>query len=336
MPVHETLPLQPEDKLKLRRQLYAMLMFPIVVIGIFWVFLSFMFNSGFADDSFGIYMMMAFSVLFFGVIVYMISSTAIDLKRGSKTRVTGKITDKRMHWSTTGDRPGYGHKKRSHTRRSYYLYIDGNEFSVEYPYYSQARIGTTVQLDRAPKSGTTLGLEVVGQLDDGDSEPSENDGESHLEKHVPHARYTQRDHEALKRMWKTGIKARFVRSSPFIVISFVLILSGFWSFVVVLFPLWVVPLYQGIKWYRSYRNFIKNKDGSYKRGVATIVEDKYARTSNRYSSSNRVVLTAGPLVVDTALYDKLSVGDKVILYKTQYGNQPLSLVLTNGEEVHLV
>ncbi|MBA4743728.1 MAG: hypothetical protein H2058_00590 [Muricauda sp.] len=336
MPKLETLPLEHRDKTKLRRQLYGMLLFPVVVIGIFWLFLSFMFNSGFADDSVGVYMMVAFSVLFFSVIAYIIASTAIDLKLGLKSRVSGKITDKRMHWATTGDRPVYGHKTRTRTRRSYYVYIDNEEFSVDYSYYSKARIGAEVQLDRAPKSGITLNLHVLGQVEDAHVAQKLDEEEKFLEKHIPHTRYTPKDYEALHRIWKTEIKKRLVRSSPFITIGLLMIISGFWSFVVLLFPIWVVPLFQFYRLYVAYRNYNRNKERSHKRGVPSIVEDKFALTSNRYANSNRIILTSGPLLVSSTLYDKLFIGDKVLVYKTQYGNVPLSIVLPNGEEVYLV
>lgn len=336
MPTLETLPLEHGDKTKLRRQLYGMLLFPIVVIGIFWSFLSIMFNSSFANDAFGIYMMMAFSVLFFGVIAYIIASTAIDLKRSVKTRISGRVTDKRLHKSTVRDRPVHGRRNRTKTRSSYYIYIDNDEFAVDYSCYSKARVGTEVQLDRAPKSGITLDLRVVRQVDETNGIQKEDEEEKHLEKHVPHARYSPKDHEVLNRKWNAEIKNRLVKSSPFIAIGFLLIINGFWSFVVVLFPLWAVPLYQGYRLYAVYRNYNRNKNRSYKRGVPAVVEDKFTHTSNRHSNNNRIVLTAGSLLVNTVLYDNLSVRDKVILYKTQYGNIPLSIVLPNGEEIHLL
>lgn len=336
MPTLETLPLEQGDKTKLRRQLYGMLLFPVVVIGIFWSFLSIMFNSGFGNDTFGIYMMMAFAVLFFGVIAYIIASTAIDLKRSVKTRISGKITDKRLHRTTVGDRPVHGHGNRTKTRRSYYIYIDDKEFAVDYSCYSKARVGTEVQLDRAPKSGITLDLQVVRQVDEANVIPKEDEEEKHLEKRVPHARYTPKDYEALHRIWKTEIKKRLVRSSPFIIIGLLMIISGFWSFVVLLFPIWVVPLFQFYRLYVAYRNYNRNKERSHKHGVPSIVEDKFALTSNRYANSNRIMLTSGPLLVSSTLYDKLFIGDKVLVYKTQYGNVPLSIVLPNGEEVYLV
>lgn len=336
MPTLETLPLEQGDKTKLRRQLYGMLLFPVVVIGIFWSFLSIMFNSGFGNDTFGIYMMMAFAVLFFGVIAYIIASTAIDLKRSVKTRISGKITDKRLQRTTVGDRPVHGHRNRTKTRRSYYIYIDDKEFAVDYSYYSKARVGTEVQLDRAPKSGITLDLQVVRQVDEANVIPKEDEEEKHLEKRVPHARYTPKDHEVLNRKWKAEIKNRLVKSSPFLVIGFLMIINGFWSFFVVLFPLWVVPLFQCYRLYLAYRNYNRNKERSHKRGVPSIVEDKFALTSNRYANSNRIILTSGPLLISSTLYDKLFIGDKVLVYMTQYGNVPLSIVLPNGEEVYLV
>ena len=75
---------------------------------------------------------------------------------------------------------------------------------------------------------------------------------------------------------------------------------------------------------------------AHKKGVAALVEDKLTITSNRRSNSNRIRTTAGTLVVNTVLYDKLSVGDGITIFKTQFGDVPLSLLTMDQEECYLV
>ncbi|NDV42447.1 hypothetical protein [Flagellimonas sediminis] len=97
MPVKEHLPLEPADIKKLRQQLFAMLVFPVVVIGMFLLFISFVFKdfkTSFAGDTVVMYVFIGFCLFFFGIIAYMVGTTAIDLRRGIKHRISGKIMDK--------------------------------------------------------------------------------------------------------------------------------------------------------------------------------------------------------------------------------------------------
>ncbi|WP_132644002.1 hypothetical protein [Roseivirga ehrenbergii] len=73
----------------------------------------------------------------------------------------------------------------------------------------------------------------------------------------------------------------------------------------------------------------------YKIGHTALVEDKLTFTSNRSGNVNRVVTTRGTINVNTLLYDKLSVGDKVILFAPKQGKRYLSLITLDKEEFHL-
>ncbi|MCB0374040.1 MAG: hypothetical protein KDD31_13595 [Muricauda sp.] len=337
MPIKEILPLSSTDIKKLRQQLFAMLVFPVVVIGMFLLFISFLFkdfNNTIAGDTIVLYVFIGFCLFFFGLIAYMIGATAIDLRRGMKHRISGKITDKRLHLQTTGGASGTRAKIR--TTRQYYLYVDDEEFSVDYREYTKVRVGMDVVMERAPKSKKTLKLDVLSQSDVTNGSLCRPDSNRFLEKRIPHTRYSQRDFEALKRIWYAALKRCLFVAAPFVSVGVLLLTSGFWGFLVVLFPLWVVPLYQVFKLFRSLRNYRRNAFSAHKKGVAALVEDKCTLTSNRKSNSHRIRTTHGTLTVNTILYDKLSAGDGITIFKTQYGNVPINLLTKDQEEFYLV
>ena len=337
MPVKKILPLSSADISKLRQQLIAMLAFPAAVIGMFFLFISFVFKdfkNSFAGDTVAIYVVIGFCLFFFGIIAYTIGTTAIDLRRGLKHRISGRVTDKRLNVQATGGRPGTRGKTR--TSRQYYLYVDDEEFSVDYREYSKVKVGMDVVVDRAPISKRTLDLIVVLQPDARGVSLPHKDTIGFLEKRIPHTRFTQKDFEALKRMWYAVLKRRLLLAAPFLSVGILLLISGFWGFMVFLFPLWIVPLYQGYKLLRARRIYREDTFSAHKKGVAALVEDKITITSNRTSNSNRVRTTDGTLEVNTVLYDKLSVGDGIVIFKTQFGNVPISLRTMDNQETYLV
>lgn len=193
-----------------------------------------------------------------------------------------------------------------------------------------------VVMDRAPKSKKTLSLETIPRPD-AEMVPAPNsERQRFLEKRIPHTRYSQKDIEALKRIWYATLKRRLYVAAPFVSVGILLWMSGLLGFAVFLFPLWVVPLYQGYKLFRSHGNYRRDTLSAHKKGVAALVEDKLTITSNRRTNANRIRTTAGTLVVNTVLYDKLSVGDGITIFKTQFGDVPLSLLTMDQEECYLV
>jgi hypothetical protein len=337
MPIKENLPLSSADIKKLRQQLFAMLVFPVVVIGMFLLFISFVFKdfkNSFAGDTVVLYVFIGFCLFFFGIIAYMIGTTAIDLRRGIKHRISGKITDKRLNVQTTGGGSGTGGKTR--TTRQYYLYVDDEEFSVDYREYAKVKVGMDVVMDRAPKSGKTLNLEILAQSDATNDSLPRMDTDRFLEKRIPHTRYTPKDFEALKRIWHAALKRRLFLAAPFVSVGILLLISGFWGFAVLLFPLWMVPLYQTYKLFVAHRNYRRDKFSAHKKGIAALVEDKLTITSNRKSNTNNIRTTHGTLTVNTVLYDKISVGDGITIFKTQFGNTPISVWTMDEEEFYLV
>ena len=340
----EQLPLAPEDIKRLRKHLIPMMIFPIMVVVMFGLFASFVFEDifeTFGNDSSGKIMLAVFGLFFFGIIGYMIWSASVDLKRGFKYRITGKVTDKRLNVTTStttgsgGSRGASGTSTK--TTRNYFLYIDGEEYSVEYKEYTRTKVGSHVVLDQAPKSKLTLKLteEQPADFDQKVAEEKKTENRKFLESTVQEVRLSDRDLEAIKGIYTAEKNRRFMFMGPVLIFDLMLIANGLWTFVLVIFPLLLVPLYQFYKVLRSYMRYNNAKLYGYKIGYTALVEDKLTFTSNRSGNVNRVVTTRGTINVNTLLYDKLSVGDKVILFAPKQGKHYLSLVTLDKEEFHL-
>ncbi|WP_323756352.1 hypothetical protein [Roseivirga sp.] len=340
----EQLPLAPEDIKRLRKHLIPMMIFPFMVVAMFGLFVSFIFEDfvdSFAGDTFGKIMIVVFGALFFGVIGYMLWSATVDLKRGFKYRITGKVTDKRLnvHTSTTtgsgGSRGSTGTSTK--TTKSYFLYIDGEECSVEYKDYSRTKVDSYVVLDRAPRSKLTLKLTEVepADFDRKAAEEQETENKKFLESRIQEVRLSDRDLEAIKSIYTAEKNKRFQFMAPVLIFDLLLIANGIWTFVVVIFPLLLVPLYQFYKIIRSYMRYNNGKLYGYKIGHTALVEDKLTFTSNRSGNVNRLVTTKGTINVNTILYDKLSVDDKIILFAPKQGKHHLSLITLDKEEFYL-
>ena len=341
----EILALDPADLQKLKRQLIPILAFPFIVIGMFSLFFYFFFNgnNSITSDRIGQYMMIGFGVFFFAIIGYMIWSATIDIKRGVKFRITGLVTDKRLdvHTSTShsvgGGRTGSG-SSSSRTTRRYFVYIDNEEYALDYKHYSMVKVGQSIVLDLAPKSNFTLNLDITSQVEENEAAVKEQvaTDRKFLESTFEEVRFSDQDFEALKRAYKADLRSRMVWLAPILLIDIGLIANGLWGILVLLFPLIIIPVYQLIKLAKTYFRYQNNKLHAHKKGVTAIVEDKSTFTSNRAGSSNNIRTTQGLLKVNSVMYDKLSIGDKIIIFKPKEGKNPLSLMTLDKQEYYLV
>jgi len=322
-----------------------MLIFPFAVVVMFTVFYKLAFKN--MDDSFfqdGISekIFMGFALFFLGIVGYMVWTSVIDIKRGFKYRITGVVTDKRLNIQTStrhgsaGGRSGSSGTSSS-TTRHYYLYINDEEFSVDYKHYTRVKVGATVVMDRAPKSRLTLSLTVLAKEAEDPQATNQNRAENikFLESEMREERFSDNDLQALKQIFRAYTKRKLLFMLPFVVVIFGMITNGLLGFLIVLFPLFVVPLWQGVSALRRWGEYIRNKGYAHKRGVTALVEDKLTVTGNRRKGTNKVITTRGTLSVSTVLYDSLNVGEKVIIFFPKYGKLPLSVMKLNKEEFYL-
>ena len=341
-PMKEKLPLNEQDINKIRNHLIPILVFPFLAVGMFYGFYSlFWSDSQFLQDKTGQYMLIGFSVFFFGIITYMISTTVIDLRRCFKHRITGKITDKKLdvRTSTTHSSNGKTGSSSSHssTSRHYYVYIDDVQYSIEQQYYGKLKVGNDVIMEKAPKSNITLLLEVTdaNEISLVQSTETDDDNKQFLNSIPKKVPFKQEDFKALKRGFMAKQKIRVMWFLPTVLIALLLVWNGMQAFLVFLFPLVLIPAYQLWKFTRELSQYNSNKQYAYKEGIPAIVEDKSKYAYNGRASNN-VKTTQGYLKVNNQLYEKLNPGDTVTLFKPAKGKQVLSVLTVDKEELYLM
>ena len=340
----EKLPLNGQDITKLRKHLLPTLLFPFVAAGMFYAFFAIFFKdagAAFLQKNTSIYMLVGFSVLFFGIIAYMIWGYAIDLRRGFKYRIEGKITDKMLSVYTStshssNNKTG-GSSSSSSTSRHYYVAIDGVEYSIESQHYGKLKVGASITMEKAPKSNVTLCLEVkqVNDLPLEKSIEADDDDRNFLSNTPRKVYFTQDDFRVLKRGFLAQAKFRLIWFLPPMLITLSLVASGMQAFLVFLFPLVLIPGYQLWKFSREFRQYNRNKQYAFKQGIPAVVEDK-SKYSHNGKSSNHVRTSQGYIKVNDQLYEKLNPGDQVILFKPAGGKQLLSVTTATGEELFLM
>lgn len=335
----EKLPLNEQDISRIRKHLIPILVFPFLAVGMFYGFYSvFLSDSQFLQDKTGQYMLIGFSVFFFGIIAYMISTSVIDLRRGFKYRITGTITDKKLdvRTSTTHSPNGKTGSSSSHssTSRHYYVSIDDVQYSIEQQHYGKLKVGKAIVLEQAPKSHLTLLLEV-NELSQRQSAETDADNRQFLNSIPQKVPFKPEDFQALKKGFQSKLKTRLIWFLPTLFIALLLVWSGMQAFLVFLFPLVLIPAYQLWKIMRELRQYHRNKLYAYKEGIPAVVEDKSKYAHNGRTSST-IRTTHGYIKVDKPLYEKLNTGDKVILFKPAKGKQILSMLTADKEEIYLL
>ncbi len=334
----EKLPLNEQDIKKLWKHLLPTILFPFVAAGMFYAFfLVFFKDTGFFQDKIGLYMLVGFSVFFFGIIAWMIWGYAIDLRRGFKYRIEGKITDKelRVHTSTShssGGKTGSG-STHSSTTRHYSVEIEGVQYSIEQEHYGKLQVGAAIIIEKAPKSHLTLFLEV-GKTDELPPEKSieaDDDKRKFLSSTPRKAYFTQDDYKALKRGFWGKAKFRLIALTVMGLLVVPFLVGKMQINIFFLFPLMLIAIYQFWKFNKEWRLYYRNKQYAYKEGIPTIVQDK-----SKYNRSNNVKTSGGTIRVKDKLYAQLNVGDKIILYKPAKGNQILSITTAAHEEIYVM
>lgn len=338
----EKLPLNEQDIKKLWKHLLPTVLFPFVAVGMFYAFFSvFSKDTNFFQDGISLYILVGFSVFFFGVIAYMIWGYAIDLRRGFKYRLEGRITDKELRVQTSTSHYSDGKTgsagTHSSTKRHYYVIIDGVEYSIEAEHYGKLKVGTTIIIEKAPKSQVTLFLEIGNTLELLSEKSMEaNDDKRKLLSVIPRkVSLTQDDFKALKRGFWSKAKYRLIMISAMGLLVVPFLVSKMQINIFFLFPLLLIAIYQFWKFNKEWRLHYLNKQYAYKEGIPAIVQDKSKHTLNG-KRSNNVKTSQGTIKVNEQLYEKLNDGDKIILYRPAKGKQILSVITSGNEEVYLV
>lgn len=335
-PRQATLPLEPQDLKKLRKQLIPMLIFPFFVAGIFFLIFTFVFKdlgNGFFVEGVSLYMMIGFGLFFMGIIGYMIWGFFYDIRQGIKYQILGTVTDKQLSISKSS---GAGTRSSSsRTTRSYYIFVDDIKYKMDYAGYNRVQIGDQIEMEKAPKSGVTFKLEVLEQTATQATRESATIDRSYLNTKLEPAALTATDLKHLRKQHLGFVQRRVLMNFPLLFIAGSLILSDMASLLIFLFP---IPIIIGVAFYRTMRAttwYFKNKSEGQKLGTTALVEDKLTITHNRAATKYQVKTSAETLSVTEEAYEQLSKNDKLVIFKPMFGKTPLSVMTMDQNEYYL-
>lgn len=331
------LPLEPQDIKKLRKQVIPVLVFPFLVVGVFYLIFTFVFKNvgdGFMADGIAFYVMIGFGIFFLGIIAYIAWAFFYDIRKGIKYRITGSVTDRQVDINTS-HRTTSNSNSSTRTTRHYYIFIDGTKYKVNFDTYSNVKTGDRVQLDRAPKSALTLRLEILEPAITENYEEEVRQKQNFIETKIDPVPLTNLDLKHLKNQLLKFMGKRLLWNSPLLFIIFSLIATEMAALLLFVFPVVIIVAYQFYRVVRAVVRYFKNKSEGYKQGITAIVEDKLTVTSNRTATKYKVEASGYKLTVPKEAYQKLAKNDKIIIFKPFYGKEPLSLVTMDQDEYYL-
>ncbi|MEL7147868.1 MAG: hypothetical protein AAFO69_15955 [Bacteroidota bacterium] len=335
---HQTaIPLEPEDLKKLRKQLIPVLIFPFLAGGVFFLIFTFVFKNktdGLAADGIVLWVMIAFALFFAGILGYMIWSFVYDIRQGIKHRITGVVTDKQMDVQTSQKSTGR-HGSSTRTTRSYYVFIDQIRYKMDYSAYGKVKVGDHIELEKAPKSGVTLKLEVLTPAETQETRNEEAVGRSFLNTKLEPVPLTEADIKHLKKQYFQFVQKRVLWNLPLIMIVGSLVASGLQGLLLFLFPIPIILGYAFFRIIRATSRYFRNKSEGHKFGVTAMVEDKITVTGNRTSTQYKIKSTAGTFPTNQSLYEKLSKNDKLVVFKPMFGITMLSVTTMDQQEFYV-
>lgn len=334
----EELPLTSEDINKLRKNIIPVLVVPLVFGGIIYFIFTKVMGGGHSlgGDSIMIYAFSAFGMIFLAAIGYMLWSVAADIRGGIKERIEGMVSDKRLDIQTSGGQGTGSNRGKTRTTRHHYVYLEGEEFKMDFKHYARVRVGEKIVMERAPKSRTIFMLEVLQSLPEAEHAEVVKADDKFLSTDMMEERFSPEDYAALKRTMVKGRTRKLTFMVPIVLFALWLIASDLWGLLVFFFPVPLIFIFQSVGLFKLLLRYNKDKAHGHKKGFTALLEDKLTVTGNRRENKNTICTTRGRYEVTTEIYDSLSTGDKLVIYMPKHNKQPLSIATLEGEEWYLV
>ncbi len=331
----EEVEMDSQDRKEIRRKLIPILLFPFLIAGFLFLIFHFILNKmgdGMMADGVVKYVMIGFGMFFIAVIGYTIWSYFYDLRVGVKYRVTGLVTDKKLSIIRSN---ASSRKRSTKTTRHYHIFIDDVKYKMDYASYNTVKVGDQIKMDRGPKSGLILSLEILEAVNTSSLEKEAAADLSYLNTNIKPVPMTERDFNQLKNQHLGFVKKKVIWNLPMLIIIFWSIISGVGGLLLFVFPIVIIPAYQFYKIIKDTFRYYKNKSEGYKRGVTAIVDDKITITSNKNATKYKIKTTASSLFVPEEVYHLLSKNDKIVIFEPMFGHKPLSLITMNQKEYEL-
>jgi hypothetical protein len=336
VPHKQEIPLSPEDGKKIKKQMIPILGFGVIVIIFFSFMYSFMAESlgnPFAEGEFFGYIIVAFALIFIGVVGYMFWITMFDLKGGFKYRITGVVTDKCLN--VVSSNSSSHRKPTSSTKRYYYLYIDTNEYKVEYQHYTKVKVGDGIIMDMDPKSNVIFNFTITEHGTEEERKEKSASQMAFVSTEVSETPFSREDYSALYNQFIAALKSKLVWMIFPLFIIVPLVVSGMGSLLLFLFPVVLIFIFQVLGAIKLGLCYQKSRDYGNKEVITDIVRDKSTQTSNSNSNKNIIRTTNQVIQVNEQLYDILKSGDKILIFKGKYTKQALGIMTSDKKEYYL-
>jgi len=264
-----------------------------------------------------------FAVFFVGIVVYMITVFVKDLKAGVENCFEGTVEDKRLNIKkTTKHRAGNRRGSKSSTQRYYYMTINGKEHKIAYKMYADIKVGDTVYFEIAPNSKIVLSYKIL------ESEAAKTLQTSpllHKQKYPTYktrqAPLTQKDKETIHTLYYQKLRKHLTYIAIVGLPIFGLIYNHLYIFVLFLFPLSIILLYQLYKAIRLYVNYKRSINSGRKNLTSTHIVDKLFTTINRNgrnSENYKIKTTYKTFIVPESIYTKLHTGGEVVVHEATH------------------
>ncbi len=294
-----------------------------VLIGIFTIFYVGIFSFAFAlviDMEKGwynwpVYIVAAFAAIFGIVIIAQIYRVIQDLMGGEQAVLNGRISEKSEYKSDS---------KSSRTPK-YYLHFGNKKIEVKLNYYKQAKEQDLVELRYAPHSKYIFSVETLESGLAAHEEtkarwfPRRPEQDTRVEMPL-----TLEDRKTLKKSRNRSVFHRvfMLLFSGYFFIGFAL--SELWGLVLLMSPMIVVFVYQAKKLVKTFSVYRQDMDTGYKTGRTVQVSDKQMR----HRRGKHYFLLSGKrsLTVDQAVFDIISVGDRITEYSGKHSGIGIEVV----------
>ncbi|KYG75440.1 hypothetical protein [Roseivirga echinicomitans] len=309
--------LLPEELKKAKINLIGVLIFMLI----FFAFVKFFFWDNLisdVDEMLPLIMFGVFFLFFFAILGFIMKGFILDFVKKKKLILTGTVTDKRIDISThRSGGSGRGGSSRSSTKRTYYLYFDEKQLSVNINIYNRTPVGSEVEIHYSKYSQSIFSDKIIAEAEVSEEKikaivPDVDKDQNFVPKERE-LQMTKDDFELLKKARNREIKSRLI---VFFILGWVVIgplFSGFWLVTIMLFPFtiwWFMVVKKMIKYMLAYRNEVNS---GLKIVYSELVLDRFRQTGN---TRGFMVRTNNQLIsVNEDSYEQLKIGDLIIVFK---------------------
>ncbi|MEQ9285481.1 MAG: hypothetical protein RIG77_01155 [Cyclobacteriaceae bacterium] len=312
--------LTPSDKSEVRKNLIG--------AGVFAVFSGIIFTIiamqvDIRTDDATTYIVLAFGLLFFGIVAFIAIGALRDLKSGQKLLMTGEVTNKEIFQSRNSGRKGK-------SRPKYMLFFGDKKVYVQHHHYHKVSVGDQIELHYAKYSNKSLAVIYLNKKETNTPEqpkPLSAMDVLRAQKAERDAVFTKEyplrddDLKALRRTRNskvaTNLFVLFILTVFVLAFSFASLFNPYFMLAVLLF-LGVMGLF--LKWaIKCFQKYKKDKKEGIKTAAVSHLKDKH--TYNRSGSkSYRITTEYGTFPVQKTEYEELKIGDKVFTFHGKHSN----------------